>query len=179
LNAAVAAVFLIQALNSGSMTSNIRESPEDPEKAVLYGPAGVIFLTAFQGFVTGVVFCNTYWKVMNKPLPPAVYAALDRARELKKLRDTTYRDSLESREEGSGLLESPVRAAQEEPDRFSPLESSRSDSEETALREFLLSTVAPPDVISVAVASVFGMGVQRGLCAWQRSNGRDLCAFAT
>ncbi|KAH0610092.1 uncharacterized protein H6S33_012638 [Morchella sextelata] len=46
---------------------------------------------------------------------------------------------------------------------------------ERAMREFLLSAVAPPDTVAVLVASVVGMRVQGGLCAVQVAGGRVLC----
>ncbi|KAI5849301.1 batten's disease protein Cln3 [Morchella snyderi] len=46
---------------------------------------------------------------------------------------------------------------------------------ERAMREFLLSAVAPPDTVAVLVASVVGMRVQGGLCAVQVAGGRGLC----
>lgn len=46
---------------------------------------------------------------------------------------------------------------------------------ERAMREFLLSAVAPPDTVAVLVASVVGMRVQRGLCSAQVAGGRVLC----
>ncbi|KAH8148060.1 uncharacterized protein LAJ45_07824 [Morchella importuna] len=46
---------------------------------------------------------------------------------------------------------------------------------ERAMREFLLSAVAPPDTVAVLVASVVGMRVQGGLCAVQVAGGRMLC----
>lgn len=139
----------------------------------MYGPMGVILLAGMQGLMAGVVFCNTYWKVMNKPLPPAVYEALDAARATDGLRDRAYRGSMDRVEEATGLLDGPVVSAPRNLD--GTFERSMSQSEETALREFLLSTIAPPDVISVTFASIFGMGIQKGLCSWQTMNGRELC----
>jgi hypothetical protein len=69
---------------------------------------------------------------MKYPLPPGVFKALDTARR------KNVRDRMESRDEAAiGLLDSPGGPAE------------RSVSEDKALREFLLSTIAPPDVISV------------------------------
>ncbi|KAA8909638.1 hypothetical protein FN846DRAFT_941611 [Sphaerosporella brunnea] len=167
LNILEGVVFLLQAGNSLSMTSNVASSPEAPDKGVLYGPMGVIFLSGLQGLMAGIVFCNTYWKVMHHDLPPAVFEALDKAREKNGHLDRPYRDSLESREEGLGLLENPAEGGIEE--------YRRSTSEDKALKEFLLSTIAPPDVMSVTIASVFGMALQKGLCEYQLAHGRDLC----
>ncbi|KAF8537155.1 hypothetical protein BDD12DRAFT_807181 [Trichophaea hybrida] len=162
--------FLLQLANSSNMTSNIESSPDDPEKAVLYGPMGVVILAGVQGLMAGIVFCNTYWKVMNNPLPPAVYDALDEAKERNGLRDTAYSGGVESRE---GLLDGTTNVAD------NGGEGIRNQSQETALREFLLSTIAPPDVISVTIASLFGMALQQSLCCWQRANGRELCMHAS
>jgi hypothetical protein len=165
--------FLLQLANSSNMTSNIESSPDDPEKAVLYGPMGVVVLAGVQGMMAGVVFCNTYWKVMDKQLPPAVYDALDEAKARNELRDRAYRGDTENREETIGFLDGSTNAA----DKVG--EGVRSQSQETALREFLLSTIAPPDVISVTIASLFGMALQQSLCKWQGANGRELCMKAS
>lgn len=94
---------------------------------------------------------------MKLPLPPAVYKALDAARVRAGVAVTQG-------EEGIRLL-----------DDIAPTLRERSATEDMALREFLLSAVAPPDVASVTIASLVGMGLQRGLCAWQVMNGRELC----
>lgn len=163
------AVFLFQAVNSSWMTSSPASDLEAFEKNVLYGPMGVIILAGLQSLFGGIVFCNTYWKVMNKPLPPGVYKALDKARAAKELhKGRAYAESIDSVDEAIGLLDGAQVA---EPGEM----KERGRSEETALREFLLSTIAPPDVISVTVASLVGMAIQGWLCQWQVMNGRDLC----
>jgi hypothetical protein len=78
---------------------------------------------------------------MRYDLPPGVFQALDAARRTKIPRDESYRNSMEFREEMIGLLDSPAAGGMEG--------KVRSRSENKALREFLLSTIAPPDVISV------------------------------
>lgn len=157
--------FLCQLANSSSMVSSLKSAPDNPEKAVLYGPMGVLIFAVVQGLAVGVVFCNTYWKVMNQPLPPAVYDALDEARARKGM----YRVGVvegTGEDEAIGLLEGVASRANER---------DRGSSRETALREFLLSAVAPPDVISVTIASLFGMVLQQLQCFWQASHGRRLC----
>ena len=164
-------IFFVQAGNSSRMMASPATNPDNPELGVMYGPLGVIALAGMQGLMAGIVFCNTYWKVMNKPLPPAVYEALDAARAAEGLKDRAYRGSMETVAEAIGLLDGPPVSGA----GAAAGERRQSPTEETALREFLLSTIAPPDVISVTFASLVGMVIQRGLCYWQVSNERYLC----
>ncbi|KAI5819900.1 CLN3 protein-domain-containing protein [Pyronema omphalodes] len=156
--------LILQLSNSLSMKAS--PLPDAPESSVLYGPMGVISLAGIQGLAAGMVFCNTYWKILKKPLPSAVYDALDHSRARIGLQER--RERANSEEEAMGLLTVS--------DDVPKTEREHSDSEETALREFLLSTIAPPDVISVALASIVGMALQKSLCDWQSFHGRELCA---
>jgi hypothetical protein len=155
--------LILQLANSLSMQTS--PLPDAPEKSVLYGPMGVISLAGVQGLAAGMVFCNTYWKILQKPLPSAVYDALDDSRARIGLQERRAR--ADSEEEAMGLLTLSDDAPK--------TEREYSGSEETALREFLLSTIAPPDVVSVAVASIVGMALQKSLCDWQSFHGRELC----
>jgi len=132
--------LIAQGSNSLSMTS----SPA----TLLYGPTGVLLLTSLGGATAGATFCNTYWKVMKHPLPLVVYIALDAARSWVGV-------GAPQEEEAIGLLGAVASTPQE-----------RSVNVDMALREFLLSAVAPPDVTSVAIASLVGMCLQWGLCVW-------------
>lgn len=51
----------------------------------------------------------------------------------------------------------------------------RSQEEETAVREFLISTIALPDTLAIMLASIVSMWLQPELCKWQVNRGRGLC----
>lgn len=61
----------------------------------------------------------------------------------------------------------------------SPREPSEVDArpqeEETAVREFLISTIALPDTFAIMMASIVSMWLQPELCSWQVNGGRNLC----
>lgn len=61
----------------------------------------------------------------------------------------------------------------------SPREPSEVDArpqeEETAVREFLISTIALPDTFAIMMASIVSMWLQSELCSWQVNGGRNLC----
>lgn len=51
----------------------------------------------------------------------------------------------------------------------------RSQEEETAVREFLVSTIALPDTVAIMMASIVSMWLQPELCRLQVNGGRNLC----
>ncbi|TGZ77888.1 hypothetical protein EX30DRAFT_398282 [Ascodesmis nigricans] len=132
-------ILLLQVVNSVNLSAAITDGGE----LGLYtsGPGGVVGLIAVMGFVLGLVFCNIYWDLGNKPLPEGVYTALRRGQ----------------RGQGEGVL---GNGEGEE------LEGKLGREEEMELREFLLGTVAPGDTVAIMVAGVVAMwvqGVLRGL----------------
>lgn len=61
------------------------------------------------------------------------------------------------------------------PPRGSSVVEVRSQEEETAVREFLVSTIALPDTFAIMMASIVSVWLQPELCRWQVSGGRYLC----
>lgn len=141
---------------------------------------------------------NTYWRVSKKPLPEAVWNALDKARS-KRLRKKER--SFDTQEDG---ISTPLDGEQdgyfaprprlrklvsmrgsagerllseemEEPGSEASVNIKRTQEEETAVREFLISTIALPDTFAIMVASIVSMWLQPELCRWQVQGGRDLC----
>lgn len=51
----------------------------------------------------------------------------------------------------------------------------RPQEEETAVREFLISTIALPDTFAIMMASIVSMWLQPELCGRQVNGGRNLC----
>lgn len=68
----------------------------------------------------------------------------------------------------------PPRAGPASPREPSGVEM-RSQEEEMAVREFLISTIALPDTFAIMMASIVSMWLQPELCRWQVSGGRNLC----
>lgn len=54
----------------------------------------------------------------------------------------------------------------------------RDQREETAVREFLVSTIALPDTMAILLASIAGLWLQPEMCRWQVAGGRELCMAA-
>lgn len=134
---------------------------------VLYGPLVVLCLMVIMGLCGGLAFSNTYWKVNNRRLPVGVWDALERARS-------------EGPGGGGYARVSTMEGIEEVNPHDSQLGVERDGEEmeaekEMAMREFLLSTIAPPDTIAILLASLVGMKVQPVLCAGQVGRGRLLC----
>lgn len=130
---------------------------------------------------------NTYWRVSKKPLPGAVWIALDQARS-KRLRwkqrsFDTQEDGVPTPEEEQDDYFAPRPRLRRQFSSPSPVPSQtllgprgrRPQEEETAVREFLISTVALPDTLAIMVASMVSMWLQPELCRWQVAGGRKLC----
>lgn len=130
---------------------------EDDAVGLLYGPLGVLACAVIMGLCGGLSFGNTYWEVNNGVLPRGVWYALEKAQR------------------GAGGYVR-VRSGEEEEDNGRAREGRGREAErEMAMREFLLSTIAPPDTCAILMASLVGMKVQPALCAVQVKGGRGLC----
>ncbi|KAH0614402.1 uncharacterized protein H6S33_000038 [Morchella sextelata] len=194
---AIESVIFVTMLNqSWSMLPS--SFTENPDGNVLFSPFVVMALIFTMGLCGGLGMSNTYWRVSKKPLPDAVWNALDKARS-KRLRKKER--SFDTQEDG---ISTPLDGEQdgyfaprprlrklvsmrgsagerllseemEEPGSEASVNIKRSQEEETAVREFLISTIALPDTFAIMVASIVSMWLQPELCRWQVQGGRDLC----
>lgn len=92
---------------------------------------------------------------LRKFVPPRTYLGGNQEPLLQDRADSPRSSSASSRESGEA--------------------GTRSQEEETAVREFLISTIALPDTFAIMMASIVSMWLQPELCRWQVNGGRDLC----
>lgn len=156
------------------MGESLSMGEENDATGVLYGPLGVLSLTVCMGMCAGLSFSNTYWKVNNGMLPRGVWEAVEKARGeeggggyIRVMTTEIERTSLDNSQQ---IVMEAGRVVEE-----NGREDAREAEREMALREFLLSTIAPPDTFAILLASLVGMKVQPALCAAQVANGRELC----
>lgn len=199
--------FLTQLTQSLSMAAPIisqaTKAIVDPDGSVRFSPLVVMIAMFTMGLCGGLGMSNTYWRVSKKPLPPAVWQALDQAR-VKSLRGRTditqedgtmapgahddgyfqrrprLRKSNTGREltlGGHAILLQPrtPEAAVVLPSSADHVPQQRSQADETAVREFLISTIAMPDTVAILVASIVSLWLQPTLCRWQMEGGRSIC----
>ncbi|KAF8252206.1 hypothetical protein K440DRAFT_658038 [Wilcoxina mikolae CBS 423.85] len=169
-------------------------STSDLDSAVQFSPIVIGVIIFAMGLCGGLGMSNTYWRVSKKPLPPAVWKALEKSSPSK----------LASLAHGEGCM-IPMNPNEEEESYFyqrdRPLPRPRlrqtfsmgpspsgdrelsfdgnsmqmlsfemrakvspawSQSDETAVREFLISTIALPDTLAIFMASMVEGG--RELC---------------
>lgn len=194
---AIESVIFVTMLNqSWSMLPS--SFAEDPDANVLFSPFVVMALVFAMGLCGGLGMSNTYWRVSKKPLPAAVWSALDKARS-KRLRkkergfdnqEDGVPTPLDGEQDGyfaprprlrklvsmrgsagERLLSEEIEGPESERNE----NIKRSQEEETAVREFLISTIALPDTFAIMVASIVSMWLQPELCKWQVQGGRGLC----
>lgn len=141
----------------------------------LYGPEVALAIAALQGGTSGIIFCNTYWRIGKKSLPPAVYTAVRDGRRAGCLGSVDDHGAEAAEASRNPVLHTTQDDEQPQESSSLLMKHGRSDSgvsgvdevDDVALREFLLATIAPPDVFATLIASVAGMGVQSALCATQ------------
>lgn len=171
----------------------------NPDANALFHPFVVIILVFTMGLCGGLGMSNTYWRVSKKPLPQSVWQALDKA-SLKRPKGRaagTQEDRIPTPSGGEdensffvprprlrklvslrtylgGSQEALLQDRADSPRELSRVEM-RSQEEEMAVREFLISTIALPDTFAIMMASIVSMWLQPELCRWQVSGGRNLC----
>ena len=187
-------------------TSQIPSESIDPNANIQLSPGAVAAIMFVMGLCGGLGMGNTYWRVSKKSLPDSVWDALDvakmrRMREAGRTFDTQedglltadLNDGEENSEEyfsvrsrgrkttaSSSVVGTPEFCGIEEEEEMEEIRLGRrrNQSEETAVREFLVSTIALPDTMAILIASITGLWLQPRLCEWQVQGGRELCRQA-
>ncbi|KAI5799898.1 CLN3 protein-domain-containing protein [Geopyxis carbonaria] len=184
-------VMLSQSISMGFAALSL----DDPDSTVRFSPLVIAAVVFTLGLCGGLCMSNTYWRVSKSPLPNEVWNALDTARsninvgivtpmlddETEDYFNHNARPRLRKAYSSSNSLgismlltsrtPSPGLTANMHPRR----PRVRSQQDETAVREFLISTIALPDTVAIMVASIVSLWLQPRLCAWQGAAGRHLC----
>jgi hypothetical protein len=154
----------------------------DPDMAVSFSPAVIGIIIFCMGLCGGLGMSNTYWRVSKKPLPQGVWKALEHAHRVT--RQEVFLAPLLSpgadeeshffqRERSRTRFRNPCSSTYMSQDERG--KSHYSQNEETAMREFLISTIALPDTVAIMLASMASLWLQPKLCGLQVVSGRELC----
>ncbi|BFZ64687.1 battenin CLN3 protein [Saitoella coloradoensis] len=166
-------IFALQFGESASMKGATGESARE-----WYGVGMVMVGVAVVGANGGLGMSNTYWKLGKEPLPEGVWRALARARARVGAKGGAYTELPDSDEtdEYDSPHDSHTTGTADSATTFLGLPTQtkmgpRDAEEETAVREFLISTIAPADTFAILMGSFVAMGVQTLLCGWQVEGG--------
>lgn len=237
LSGAVLVCFFAMLTQSLSMADSTFSSI-DHDSEVQFSPIAISFIVFAMGLCGGLGLSNTYWRVSKKPLPPAVWKALEKffpqrmptarwegavtpvspseeeesyfyqhgcpRRRLRQAFSPSaqsplatavsngYGDDNDGSEDafGTGTVEGwedamapllpaagreRMKGGRTPPPSPTAAATVWSQSEETALREFLISTIALPDILAILAASLASLWLQPKLCQLQVDGGREYC----
>jgi hypothetical protein len=194
--------ILSQSLSMARHVPANRQAAE-PDMVVRFSPIIIGIVMFCMGLCGGLGMSNTYWRVSKKALPQGVWRVLEKALSKKPLvarqeglmtptspdgEEESYffqrdrprprlRNAFSSGPKDLGLTlgrnSMPLLPGAE--GSKGPGERKWSRKEETAVREFLISTIALPDTVAIMLASIVSLWLQPQLCQMQVAGGRELC----
>jgi hypothetical protein len=176
--------FLTMLAQSISMTRALPAAypAPDPDMAVRFSPVVIGTIIFGMGLCGGLGLSNTYWRVSQKPLPHGVWKAWDHSRLVTRQEGLMVPQLSPGAEEGNHFFqrERPQLRLRASMPSIRMCQTERvknhfSRKEETAMREFLISTIALPDTVAIMLASIVSLWLQPKLCGLQAAGGRELC----